>query len=170
MLSICAKNGEPLVSLKSTATAVTTEVTIEVSAMTPRSAVLLRLECRPMRHSGASEQALLVLHPRDPRPGDVVHEHPRPPVDRGRAEPLEGRLVAGAGVALVQLEVVAREVGGLAPHDAVPGDLGQDRGGGDRQAGGVALDQAAGAAAAADEVPVAVDEHVGGLEAEAGGG
>ena len=70
----------------------------------------------------------------------------RPPVDRGRAHPLQRRLVPGARVALVELEVVAREVLGLGPHDPVAGDLGQDRRGRDRQAGGVALDDASGVA------------------------
>src|SRR6267378_6827971 len=46
----------------------------------------------------------------DSRPGQVVHEHPCAPVDGRRAPPLQGRLVAGTRIALVELEVVAREV------------------------------------------------------------
>ena len=78
-------------------------------------------------------------------------------------------LVPGAGIALVELEVVAREVLGLDSHDPIAGHLGQDRGGGDGQAGGVALDDAGGVATA-HEVPRAVDEHVVRLEVQPGDG
>ncbi len=51
---------------------------------------------------------------------------------------------------------------GLRPHDAVAGDLGQDRRRRDRQAAGVALHEHL-AGAVADEVPLAVEQHpVGG--------
>jgi hypothetical protein len=63
------------------------------------------------------------------------------------------------------LEVVARERRGLGPHDPVAGDLGQDRGGRDRQAGGVAPDDPAGPAPA-HEIPVAVEQDPVGLDAQ----
>ena len=74
-------------------------------------------------------------------------------------------LVPWARVALVRVEVVARVVVGLGPHDAVAAHLGEDRRGRDRQAGGVALHDAAGDAAA-HEVPLPVDQHPRGHHAE----
>ena len=56
---------------------------------------------------------------------------------------------------------------GLLSHETITSDLGEDRGGGDRQAAGVAPHDAS-SAPAADEVPVAVDQHCRWLpEAEA---
>ena len=54
---------------------------------------------------------------------------------------------------------------GLQPHEAVASDLGQDRGGGDRQTGRITAHDPP-AAPAPDEVPRAVDEHGRRLEAE----
>src|SRR6266508_2586863 len=102
-------------------------------------------------------------HAGDTGPHEVVHEHPTAAVDGGRAEPLERGLVPRARVALVEVEVVAGVAVGLRPHDAVAGHLGQDRCGGDGQAPGVALDEP-GAPAAADEVPLAVEQDPVGLQ------
>jgi hypothetical protein len=74
--------------------------------------------------------------------------------------------VARARVALVQVEVVAGERVALGAHHAVPRDLGQDRRRRDRQHAPVALHQLL-RPAAADEVPVAVDQHAVGRETEA---
>src|SRR5918997_1642126 len=110
---------------------------------------------------GSGEEGALGVGPHDaghPRPRQAVHEHPAAPVDgRGAHAPQHG-LVPRAGVALVLVEPPVRVVLGLGLHDAVAGDLGQDRGCRDRQAAGVAPHDALGDAAT-HEVPLAVDEH-----------
>ena len=58
--------------------------------------------------------------------------------------PCSATLCARARVALVELEVVAGVVLGLGPHDAIAGDLGEDRRRRDRQAARVALHDASG--------------------------
>src|SRR5579885_2318099 len=130
----------------------------------------VRLTSSPYSPQGRLQ---LADEPGDPAPRQVVHEHPGPAVDGGRAERGQGGLVAGARVALVEVEVVRRVVLGLGPHEPVARHLGQDRGGGDRQAGGVAPDDP-GDLARADEVPAAVDQddvggHAQALDRPAGG-
>src|SRR5438067_6301332 len=70
-------------------------------------------------------------------PHHVLHEDPGPAVDRRGAEGGQRRLVPGARVALVAVEVVGGKMLGLALHQPIAGDLGQDRSRGDREAPGV---------------------------------
>src|SRR6478752_80967 len=73
--------------------------------------------------SEGEEPKRAVLAP-DPRPGEVLHEDPRPPVDRARSVGRERVLVGGRRVAPIRLEAVGGEVLGLGRHDRIAGDLG----------------------------------------------
>jgi len=88
-------------------------------------------------------------------PHQPVHEDPRPAMDRARTEGLQSRLVHRAGITLVGGKVPKREMLGLGSHNAIAGDLGQDRGRRNRQAGAIAANDTPGAT---DEVPIPVDD------------
>ncbi len=98
--------------------------------------------------------------PLDARPRHVVvHEHPRPPVDRRRAPRLQGGEMGLARVALVAVERPRRVVLGLGAHHPVAADLGEDAGGGDDEAAGVGLDHPLDSTdVRRHEVPTAVDD------------
>src|SRR6185437_8759519 len=61
-------------------------------------------------------------------------------VEGGRAEFGERALMLGRGIALVRLPAIAGVRSGMLDHDPVARHLGDDRGGGDRAAFGVARD------------------------------
>src|SRR5215207_5522460 len=101
----------------------------------------------------------------DARVGQALHEDPAAAVDRRRPPAAQRRLVAGTWVALVLVEPPPRVVLGLDLHDAIAGDLGEDRRRRDGQAARVAAHDALGDAAA-DEVPLAVEQHAVGTQAQ----
>ena len=61
-------------------------------------------------------------------------------VQGDRTQRLQGGAVAGRAVALVAVKGKVGKAAAQLPHQAVAGDLGTDRGGGDGQAGGVGPD------------------------------
>ena len=70
----------------------------------------------------------------------VVHEHPRPAMDRRRAVPLQRRLVHRARIALVRVERPVRVARRQLPHLTVPDDLGEDARGRDAETVPIGLD------------------------------
>ena len=73
---------------------------------------------------------------------DLAHGGEAHAVVRRRAEPEQRRPMLAGAVADVPLEAILWEVGGQRAHQPVAGDLGDDRGGGDRQAERIAADDA----------------------------
>ena len=93
----------------------------------PRRVSNRRRGCRASRPAQANSDALRAraasggTKRSHAAPGQVVHEHPAAAVDRARAHAPQRHLVPRARVALVRVEVVARVVVGLGPHDPVAG-------------------------------------------------
>lgn len=86
-------------------------------------------------------------------------------MEGGWSPRLQSGLVNRTRISLVPVEVESRIVLCFSSHDAIPGDLGEHRGGGDRYSGRVAPDNQVGPPTP-DEVPIPINENLVGLDPE----
>ena len=130
------------------------------SMPSPPSTADQRSSSEHSSNSDGGASSLGSAEPLDARPRHVVvHEHPRPPVDRRGTPRLQRGQMGLARVALVAVERPRRIVLGIGAHQPVAADLGEDAGGGHDEASGIGLDHPLDVADVwRHEVPTAVDD------------
>src|SRR6476620_3191729 len=96
---------------------------------------------------------------------DFAHHAKAAPMQWSQSEVVDRAAMIGRRIAAIMLPPISRIAAGILHHHPVAGDLGDDRGGGDRAAFGVAVDDRL-RRALPPGASVAVDQHPGRLQAQ----